>query len=108
MLVVLGSILFYLRLDLRYGTAMAVFFGGALFPASWLASQSTGLWLAGGLGLFAGPSAIAGEIRRQFEVKALGELGGLRESFYAVTVERRIRHPAVIAISEAARHRLFA
>ncbi|MFO0723087.1 MAG: Mpo1-like protein [Myxococcota bacterium] len=53
MLVVLGSILFYLRLDLRYGTAMAVFFGGALFPASWLASQSTGLWLAGGLGLFA-------------------------------------------------------
>lgn len=62
----------------------------------------------GGMGLFAGPSAIAGEIRRQFEVKALGELGGLRESFYAVTVERRLRHPAVIAISEAARHRIFA
>lgn len=62
----------------------------------------------GGMGLFAGPSAIAGEIRRQFEVKGLGELGGLRESFYAVTVERRLRHPAVIAISEAARHRIFA
>ncbi len=61
-----------------------------------------------GVGLFAGPTAIADEIRGQFEVKALGELKGLRESFYAVTVERRLRHPAVIAISEAARNRLFA
>lgn len=62
----------------------------------------------GGLGLFAAPTVISGEVRRQFEVKALGELEGLRESFFAVTVERRLRHPAVIAISEAARQRLFA
>jgi LysR family transcriptional activator of nhaA len=62
----------------------------------------------GGVGLFAGPSAIAGEIRRQFDVKALGELEGIRESFCAITIERRLRHHAVVAISEAARSRLFA
>lgn len=61
-----------------------------------------------GAGLFAGPSAIAADIRRQFEVRILGELGGLEEAFYAITVERRLRHPAVLSISESARHRLFA
>ncbi len=62
----------------------------------------------GGAGLFAGPSAIATDIRRQFEVKSLGELEGLEEAFYAITVERRLRHPAVLSISDAARSRLFA
>lgn len=62
----------------------------------------------GGAGLFAGPSAIATDIRRQFEVKSLGELEGLEEAFYAITVERRLRHPAVLSISNAARSRLFA
>ena len=61
----------------------------------------------GGVGLFAAPSAIAADIRRQYEVRVVGELEGVREAFYAVTVERRLRHPAVVSISEAARHRLF-
>lgn len=62
----------------------------------------------GGLGLFAAPTAIATDIRRQYEVKALGSLEGVRESFYAITIERRLRHPAAVAISEAARSKLFA
>jgi len=62
----------------------------------------------GGAGLFAGPTAIATDIRRQFEVKSLGELEGLEEAFYAITVERRLRHPAVLSISDVARSRLFA
>lgn len=62
----------------------------------------------GGLGLFAAPTAIATDIRRQYEVKTLGTLEGVRESFYAITIERRLRHPAAVAISEAARNRLFA
>jgi len=62
----------------------------------------------GGAGLFAGPTAIATDIRRQFEVKCLGELEGLEEAFYAITVERRLRHPAVLSISDVARSRLFA
>lgn len=61
-----------------------------------------------GLGFFAAPSAIADEVRRQFRVKALGQVPGLRERFYAVTVERRLKHPAVLAISEGARRDLFA
>jgi LysR family transcriptional activator of nhaA len=32
----------------------------------------------------------------------------VRERFYAVSVERRLKHPAVLAISEGARHELFA
>ena len=62
----------------------------------------------GGLGLFAVPTAIHDDVRRQYSVKALGALDGVRESYYAVTIERRLRHPAVLAISEAARNRLFA
>lgn len=62
----------------------------------------------GGLGLFAVPTAIHDDVRRQYSVKALGTLDGVRESYYAVTIERRLRHPAVLAISEAARNRLFA
>ena len=57
---------------------------------------------------FAAPTAIGDDIRRQYEVKAIGPLDGIHEAFYAITVERRLRHPAVVAISEAARERLFA
>jgi LysR family transcriptional activator of nhaA len=60
-----------------------------------------------GAGLFAAPAAVAEDIRRLYEVKALGELEGVREAFYVLTVERRLRHPAVVAISEAARRQLF-
>lgn len=60
-----------------------------------------------GAGLFAAPTAIRDDVRRQFGVRGLGELARITESFYAVTVERRIRHPAVVAVSEAARERLF-
>jgi LysR family transcriptional activator of nhaA len=60
-----------------------------------------------GLGLFAAPTAIDDVVRRQYEVKALGTIEDVREAYYAITVERRLRHPAVVAISEAARQRLF-
>lgn len=62
----------------------------------------------GGAGLFAAPTAIAADVRRQYQVRRLGILDGVRETFYAITIERRLRHPAVIAISEVARNRLFA
>ncbi len=62
----------------------------------------------GGVGLFAAPTAIGDDVRRQYEVKLVGAVDGVRETFYAITIERRLRHPAVMAISEAARNRLFA
>lgn len=59
-----------------------------------------------GTGLFAVPSAIEADVRRHYGVQAVGRVE-LRERFYAITVERRLKHPAVVAISEAARHELF-
>jgi LysR family transcriptional activator of nhaA len=56
-----------------------------------------------GAGLFPAPLAIEAEIRRQYEVELVAPLPGVRESFYAISAERRLKHPAVVAISAAAR-----
>ena len=51
-LVVVLSVGFYLRLDLRYAAAMAALLALTLWPAHSLASGSTALWLLAGGGLF--------------------------------------------------------
>jgi LysR family transcriptional regulator, transcriptional activator of nhaA len=56
-----------------------------------------------GAGLFAMPAAIEAEVRRQYRVRLVGRLDAVRQRFYAITVERKLRNPAVIAISERAR-----
>ncbi|MCG6925294.1 MAG: LysR family transcriptional regulator [Acidobacteria bacterium] len=56
-----------------------------------------------GAGLFALPTAIEKEVRRQYGVRLVGRLDTVRQRFYAITVERTVRNPAVIAISERAR-----
>lgn len=56
-----------------------------------------------GAGLFAMPSATDAEVQRQYRVRLVGRLEKVRQRFYAVTVERKLRNPAVIAISERAR-----
>jgi LysR family transcriptional activator of nhaA len=61
-----------------------------------------------GKGLFPGPSVMAKEICRQYGVAVLGRLADVRQQFYAVSVERRLKHPGVVAISEGARRELFA
>ena len=60
-----------------------------------------------GAGLFPAPSAIADEVVRQYGVRRVGTLDGVRERFYAISVERRLQNSAVVAISEAARTDLF-
>ncbi len=60
-----------------------------------------------GIGLFGGPTAIEAEIRRQYDVVPLGRIEQVRERFYAISAERRLKHPAVLAISAAAREKLF-
>jgi len=62
---------------------------------------------AAGHGLFAAPSVIEGDIARRYDVRAIGRLGGLRERFYAISVERRLKHPAVVAICGQARSELL-
>ena len=60
-----------------------------------------------GAGLFAAPTTIEKEVKKQYGVSLVGRLESLRESFYAISIERRIKHPAVMAIIETARHQLF-
>ncbi len=60
-----------------------------------------------GVGLFAAPSAIEDPVRRQYGVQVVGRIDAVRERFYAISVERKLKHPAVVAISAAARQRLF-
>jgi LysR family transcriptional activator of nhaA len=55
-----------------------------------------------GLGLFPAPLALARDIKTQYGADLLGRLGGLTERAYALTVERRLKHPAAVAISESA------
>jgi len=56
-----------------------------------------------GAGLFAMPAAIETEVRRQYRVRVVGRLSSVRQRFYAITVERKLRNPAVVAISDRAR-----
>ena len=57
--------------------------------------------------LFPSPSVIESAVKRQHEVEVDGRLPDVRERFYAISAERRIRNPAVIAICEKARNDLF-
>ena len=60
-----------------------------------------------GLGIFPGPAAIEREVRRQYAVQVVGHVPDVRERFFAISIERRIKHPAVAAICQTARERLF-
>jgi LysR family transcriptional activator of nhaA len=60
-----------------------------------------------GAGLFAAPSAVEHDVCRQYQVRVAGRLPKIRERFYAVSVERRLKHPAVVAITQAARTEVF-
>ena len=60
-----------------------------------------------GAGVFAMPSAIEMEVKRQYGVRVIGRVESIREQFFAVSVERKLKHPGVVAISEAARQKLF-
>ena len=61
----------------------------------------------GGAGLFVAPTAIAEHVCRQYGVRKMGRVDSVIEELYAITTERRIRHPATIAISQAAMQEVF-
>lgn len=60
-----------------------------------------------GEGVFPAPTAIEAEIISQYGVRVVGRTDRVVERFYAITVERRIKHPAVKAISTNAHERIF-
>jgi LysR family transcriptional activator of nhaA len=60
-----------------------------------------------GVGIFASPAVVEEEVRKYYRVALIGRLDSAKEDFYAISAERKIKHPAIAAISEAARQSLF-
>ena len=56
----------------------------------------------GGLGLFPAPLALAAQIAEQLAAQPLGAMAGVSEHIYAISNERRIRHPAIEVLCAAA------
>ena len=63
---------------------------------------------ADGVGVFPAPTVAEKEILAQYRVELLGRAPELKERFYAISVERRLKNPAVLAITGAARAEMFA
>ena len=60
-----------------------------------------------GVGVFAAPSVIEKQIRQQYGGQVIGRTDEVTERFYAISAERKVKHPGVIAISKVARTKLF-
>ncbi len=60
-----------------------------------------------GSGIFIAPSVIADEIMTQYRVRLIGQTEAVTESFYVISVERKVKHPGIVAITEGARRELF-
>lgn len=60
-----------------------------------------------GLGIFFMPSIIAEEVCKNFDVEIIGHTKEVKQKFYAISAERRVKHPAVSAICDNARKSLF-
>ena len=60
-----------------------------------------------GRGVFAAPTVIEDEVCRQYDVQVVGRTDDVTERFWAISVERRLRHAAVVAVADSARRELF-
>jgi LysR family transcriptional activator of nhaA len=60
-----------------------------------------------GVGIFIAPTVIEQEVFQQYNVKVIGQTNEIKESFYAISVERRIKNPVVSNIIESATNSLF-
>ena len=57
--------------------------------------------------VFPAPAAIARDVCRVYGVQMVGRTEAVREQYYVISVERRLTHPGVLAITSAARQDLF-
>ncbi len=60
-----------------------------------------------GVGFFAIPSVIEDEVAKQYDVQVIGRSDAVPENYYAISMERRVRHAGVVAICNMARSELF-
>jgi LysR family transcriptional activator of nhaA len=58
-------------------------------------------------GIFTSPTAVENDVVAKYGVRVIGRTDDIKEHFYAISAERRIKHPAVTAITETARSELF-
>src|SRR5687768_3209989 len=56
---------------------------------------------------FPAPAVIAADVCRFYGVREIGRTSAVRERYYAISAERRLKHPGVLAITSAARDDLF-
>lgn len=61
-----------------------------------------------GIGVFPAPTSIENEVASMYHARPIGSAQGLTETYYAISPERKLKHPAVVRIIEAARMSLFA
>ncbi len=61
-----------------------------------------------GLGVFAVPDVVEDDLKRRYQVSLVGRAPELLQRFYAISVERKLKHPAVVAICDASRKKIFA
>ncbi len=60
-----------------------------------------------GLGVFIAPTAIEELVERQYEVTAIGRADEVKETFYAISIQRRVTHPVISELMKKARETLF-
>ncbi len=58
-------------------------------------------------GVFTSPTAVEQDVLDKYAVAVVGHTEEVKERFYAISAERKIKHPAVLAITESARLDLF-
>ncbi len=57
--------------------------------------------------VFPAPVVIAKDVNRMHNARLIGQTGTVRERYYAISAERRLTHPGVLAITSAAKDGLF-
>lgn len=60
-----------------------------------------------GFGVFFMPSIIEDEVKKSFGLEVVGRSNTLKQKFYAISAERKVTHPAVAAICDTARDKIF-
>ncbi len=60
-----------------------------------------------GLGVMAAPDVSEKEVKARYHVQVVGRSEKVRQQVFAISLERKIKHPAVITICEAARKSVF-
>ena len=61
-----------------------------------------------GIGIFPAPTAIADEVSQMYDAVKIGTAESVVENYFAISPERKLKHPAVLSLTQAARQRLFA